>query len=83
MCSRQILQEKEVLNVQDIKLIFGVGTSKAYQIMRCIKSVSDRLDIKGRVHVKDYFDYIDRNKKRTPATAIASAQDGIQKYTQL
>lgn len=56
---RQIL-EKEVLNVEDIKTIFGVGKNLAYKTIRQIKSVSDRIGIVGKVHRKDYEDYINR-----------------------
>ena len=56
----QEIMQKEVFNVKDIQVIFNVGQSKAYKIMRAIKSVSDRLEITGRVHRKDYEDYINR-----------------------
>lgn len=56
----QEIMQKEVFNVKDIEVIFNVGQGKAYKIMRAIKSVSDRLEITGRVHRKDYEDYINR-----------------------
>jgi len=62
MSVKEVLQ-KEVFNVDDIKIIFQVGKQSAYRIIREIKSVSDRLEISGRIHRKDYEDYINRFNK--------------------
>ena len=59
---KQIL-EKEVFNVEDVKQIFDIGTGRAYKKMREIKSISDRIGISGRIHRKDYEDYINRDLK--------------------
>ena len=59
----EILQQ-EVFNVSDIETIFKVKSGKAYKVMREIKAYSDRLKIGGRIHRKDYEDYINRNLKR-------------------
>ena len=59
---QEILQ-KEVFNVEDIRIIFQCGKSTAYKIIREIKSVSDRICISGRVHKKDYEDFLNRNGK--------------------
>lgn len=58
----EILQQ-EVFNVNDIEMLFKVKSGKAYKIMREIKAHSDRLKIGGRIHRKDYEDYINRNLK--------------------
>lgn len=60
MTAKEILDSKEVFNVNDVSIVFNVGKSKAYKIMRQIKSISDRLSISGRIHKKDYEDYINR-----------------------
>ncbi len=62
MTIQEVLQ-KEVFNNDDIKVIFQCGKSTAYKIIREIKSVSDRIGISGRVHRKDYEDFINRNLK--------------------
>ena len=63
MNAKEILEHKEVLNVADIEQIFQVKKSVAYRIIRSIKSISDRLGIVGRVHKKDYYDYLDRKNE--------------------
>lgn len=66
MTAKEILETKEVFNVGDVAVVFSVGKSKAYKIMKQIKAVSDRLEISGRVHKKDYEDYVNRpnNQRR-------------------
>lgn len=63
MDAKTILETKEVLNVKDIEVIFACGQSLAYKILREIKANSDRIKLSGRVHVKDYFDYINRERR--------------------
>ena len=62
MSVEEILK-KEVFNVNDIIILFGVGTTRAYKIIKDIRSFSDRINITGRVHRKDYEDYINRFDK--------------------
>ena len=52
---------KEVYKVGDIEVIFQVKKAQAYKIIRQVKSVSDRLNISGMIHRKDYEDYINRD----------------------
>lgn len=56
----QEVMEKEIFGVEDIKIIFQCGKSTAYKIIRQIKSVSDIINISGRIHKKDYLNYINR-----------------------
>lgn len=81
MSTKEIL-EKEVLDINDLKNIVNIGSTKAYQLMREIKNVSDRLKIRGRIHIKDYQEYIDRQEKKALATAIANVKDGITNQSQ-
>ena len=60
---QEVLQ-KEVFTVRDIEVIFSVKQNVAYRIIRNIKAVSDRLELSGRVHRRDYEDYLSRNEKR-------------------
>ena len=57
------IMKQEVFNVEDIKTIFKVKQAVAYKIMREIKFYSDRLKVCGRIHKKDYEDYINRFDK--------------------
>lgn len=52
--------EKEVFNIKDIMIIFQCKQAMAYKIIRQIRNFSDRLEISGHVHKKDYEDYINR-----------------------
>lgn len=61
MGAKDILEQKEVLNVDDIMVIFQCKRNNAYKRMREIKSVSDILKVPGRIHKKDYFKYINRS----------------------
>lgn len=60
MTAREILENKEVFTTQDIMTLCEVKRVTACKIMQAIRSVSDRLGIRGIVHKKDYLDYINR-----------------------
>lgn len=67
MTASEILEQKEVLTKQDIMILCEVEQTTAYKIMKAVRSVSDRLGIKGIIHKKDYLDYINRfDKKNEP-----------------
>ena len=57
------VMKKEVFTVNDIETIFSVKKARAYKIMKGIKSYSDRLNTSGRIHKKDYEDWINRLDK--------------------
>ena len=59
----QEILEKEVFNIEDIQVIFQCGKSTGYKIIRDIKAISNRVKLSGRVHKKDYEDYINRLSK--------------------
>ena len=51
--------EKEVYKVSDIQVMLGnVSYSVACRKMREVKAVSDRLNIRGIIHKKDWEDYL-------------------------
>lgn len=52
---------KEVLTIADIQELFGVSYCTAARIMREIKATSDRINIKGIVHVQDYCEHFRLN----------------------
>lgn len=53
---------KEVLTTKDLAEILCIGKTKAYQIMREIRYVSDTLKISGIVHRQDYEAYLEARK---------------------
>jgi hypothetical protein len=57
------VMKKEVFTVNDIETIFSVKKARAYKIMKGIKSYSDRLNTSGRIHKKDYEDWLNRFDK--------------------
>lgn len=67
MTAREILDTKEVFSAEDIAVLFDVHIQTAYQKIREIRHYSDRLGFSGKVHKKDYEDYINRplNKKES------------------
>lgn len=64
--------KKEVLRMEDVKVIFGCCKDKAYQFMREIKAVSDITGTRGFIHRKDYEAYINRfnNEKSHQAESV-------------
>ena len=51
---------REALKVSDLEKMLCVGENNAQKIMRQIKNNSDRLKIKGVVHVSDYILWADK-----------------------
>ena len=49
MTLEELKKKKAYLDVTDITLLFGCGTSKAYAIMRSIKYYTDKLGMPGKV----------------------------------
>lgn len=72
--STQEVLEKEVFTVKDIEVLFQVKQNVAYRIIKQIKSVSDRLQLSGRVHKKDYEDYINRPLKKELSFSLRNSQ---------
>lgn len=54
---REEIFSKECLTIEDIELLFGVSYPDAARIIRNIRRKYDRLQIQGKIHVQDYFDY--------------------------
>ena len=55
---KQLLEEGQILNCEDIMELFGVGKDKAYQIIRSVKHYSDLFGLSGKIHVLDYKRYL-------------------------
>lgn len=58
--------EREVYTVKDMQLILGnVSYTLACKKIREVKSVSDRLNIRGLIHKADWEDYLAYRAKAT------------------
>lgn len=62
--TREQILSQEVLTNADIQILLGIKHTKANDVMKVIRSVSDIIHISGIVHVKDYFAYINRFDKK-------------------
>lgn len=69
MTAVEILEKKEVLNHQDMMIILQCKERTAYNTIKAIKSVSDRIGLSGRIHKQDYFDYLNRVNKKNEQDA--------------
>ena len=56
---REEIFSKEYLSVKDIQELLGLHYQDAARTMRNIKRRTDRLGIRGKLHVQDYLDYFE------------------------
>ena len=67
---REEIFSKEYLTIADIQSLLGLKYQDAAKTIRNIKRQTDRLGIRGKIHVQDYFDYYqistDRYTKNNP-----------------
>lgn len=54
---REEIFSKEYLSIEDIQELLGLHYQDAARTMRNIKRRTDRLGIRGKLHVQDYLDY--------------------------
>ena len=54
---REEIFSKEYLTIEDIQSLLGMGYQDAAKTIRNIKRRTDRLGIRGKIHVQDYLDY--------------------------
>jgi hypothetical protein len=60
---REEIFSKDCLSIQDIQDLFGLGYDDGAKLIRTVKDslrlrgVQLRLDINGKLHVEDYFEY--------------------------
>lgn len=54
---REEIFSKEYLTIADIQELLGLKYQDAARTVRNIKRRTDRLGIRGKIHVQDYFDY--------------------------
>lgn len=61
---REDIFSKEYLSISDIQSLLGLTYQDAARIIRNIKRKTDRLGIRGKIHVQDYFDYFNIKTER-------------------
>lgn len=54
---REEIFSKEYLSIADIQILLGLQYQDAAKTIRNIKRRTDRLGIRGKIHVQDYLDY--------------------------
>ena len=61
---------KECLTISDLMSLLALSYDAAARLMRDIKRKSDRLHIRGRLHVQDYLEYFDLTARRNEAETV-------------
>lgn len=56
----ELFEKRQYLRATDIMRLFDVGRTKASEIIKSIKLVSDIAHVKGRVTVSDYVAWYNR-----------------------
>ena len=54
---REEIFSKEYLSIEDVQELLGMSYDDAARTIRNIKHRTDRLGIRGKLHVQDYLDY--------------------------
>lgn len=54
---REAIFSKEYITISDLQALLGLTYQASAKKIREIKFKFDRLQVQGKVHVEDYFDY--------------------------
>lgn len=57
MTRREEIFSKEFITTGELAELLGLDKCTASTVLNNIKRVTDRLGIKGKIHVQDYIDY--------------------------
>lgn len=55
--NREKIFSKDYLTIRDIEILLGTTYQVAARLIRQIKFKTDRLGLRGKIHIEDYFDY--------------------------
>lgn len=55
--NREEIFSKDYLTIKDIEILLGTTYQVAARLIRQIKFKTDRLGLRGKIHIEDYFDY--------------------------
>ena len=74
---------KEVLTIEDIEKLYAIGYDEAAKFIRDIRKKMKyrgdelRVDIQGKLHVQDYFDYFritDHTRYSAPSVVVGCVE---------
>lgn len=55
--NREEIFSKDYLTIRDMEILLGTTYQVAARLIRQIKFKTDRLGLRGKIHIEDYFDY--------------------------
>lgn len=61
---REKIFSKDYLTIEDVEALLGLQYQDAARVIRNIKRKTDRLRIRGKIHVQDYLDYYNLSADR-------------------
>lgn len=61
---REKIFSKDYLTIEDVESLLGLQYQDAARVIRNIKRKTDRLRIRGKIHVQDYLDYYNLSADR-------------------
>ena len=61
---REEIFSKDYLSITDIQSLLGLSYQDAAKTIRNIKRKTDRLGLRGKIHVQDYLDYFNLSADR-------------------
>ena len=61
---REKILAKDYLTIADIQELLGLSYQDAAKTIRNIKRRTDRLKLRGKIHIQDYLDYFDLSVDR-------------------
>ncbi len=61
---REEIFSKDYLSIADIQALLGLSYQDAAKTIRNIKRKTDRLGLRGKIHVQDYLDYFALSTER-------------------
>lgn len=69
---REFIFSKDYLTIADLQKLLGLSYNDAATMIRNIKRKTDRLGIRGKLHVQDYLDYYGLSAERYKQTEATS-----------
>lgn len=75
--NREEIFSKDYLTIRDIEILLGTTYQVAARLIRQIKFKTDRLGLRGKIHIEDYFDYYNiTDKQRYLKQEVKDDDDG-------
>lgn len=75
--NREEIFSKDYLTIRDIEILLGTTYQVAARLIRQIKFKTDRLGLRGKIHIEDYFDYYNiTDRQRYLKQEVKNDDDG-------